>query len=317
VSTRTYDLHGVSLEIAADDDAAGDALDQRLWYFRGTPVADPDLRFAFETVAAQEGGRAQGRPVYAWDMGDVLYADDGERLSIDVGTGARVRADVRRGRAVVTSLADLPDRAWLLSRPLLTLPLVETLKWRGLYSLHAAGAADGDGVILLPGPSGSGKSTLSLALARAGLGYLSDDMVFLSGGAEGLRVLAFPDEADVSADTAGWFPELEPLVARAEPGWPKHRVRVDETFGATVADSGVPRALVFPTVSGDARSTLEPMSGAEALTLLAPNVLLTHPGHAQAHLDVLGALARETPCFRLTTGRDVDRVADVVRSALG
>ena len=68
--------------------------------------------------------------------------------------------------------------AWLLARPLLTLPLVEMLKWRGLYSVHAAGAASDGGAIVLPGPSGSGKSTLALALARHGLNYMADDMLF-------------------------------------------------------------------------------------------------------------------------------------------
>ena len=88
-----------------------------------------------------------------------------------------------------------------------TLPFIETMKRRGLYNLHAAGLCKGERALLLPGSSGSGKSTLTLALLRAGWGFISDDMVFLKQGDS--RVLAFPDEIDFTEKTARLL-ELSP-----------------------------------------------------------------------------------------------------------
>jgi hypothetical protein len=136
-------------------------------------------------------------------------------------------------------------------------------------------------------------------------------MVFLTPDG---HVHAFPDEADLSAGSVEWFPELEPLLGRPHPGWPKHRVRVDEQLGAGIAARAVPKAIVFPSIGPESR--LEPIGAAEALVELTPNVLLTSGREAQAHLDVLGELARGTPCFRMTTGRDLGRAAELVGSLL-
>ena len=84
---------------------------------------------------------------------------------------------------------------------MLTILLVEMLKRRGCYSMHAAGFSKDGKVILIPGTSGAGKSTLAITLLRGGFGYLSDDMVFLRRSSDGLRVLGFPEDVDVSDQT--------------------------------------------------------------------------------------------------------------------
>ncbi len=55
-----------------------------------------------------------------------------------------------------------------------------TAEASGEHLLFHAGALDACGTgILLPGTSGSGKSTLTAGLARAGLGYLTDELAAL------------------------------------------------------------------------------------------------------------------------------------------
>jgi hypothetical protein len=198
-----------------------------------------------------------------------------------------------------------------------TISLVEMLKQRGLYSVHAAGAsADGRGVILA-GESGAGKSTLSLALTRAGFGFLGDDTLFLAPGPAGLRLVGFPDEIDVTDETIGLFPELAGLLAvpPLQPG-AKRQVRGEDTYAATVVAECRPAALVLPRVAHTERSTLRPISPAEALLELAPNVLLTDAAASQAHLDALAALARAGPCYRLETGRDLDSLPRRIQELL-
>jgi len=96
--------------------------------------------------------------------------------------------------------------------PLFTIALVELLKRRGRYSLHAACAAvDGHGIVLA-GASEAGKSTLAIALALAGMQFVSDDTVFLSSAAGGVEVLGFPDEVDMTPRTVAMFPALAPAV---------------------------------------------------------------------------------------------------------
>ena len=314
MKARRYSFHGVGLEVASSNDAVGAAVDDRLRHFRSQDEGDADLRFELRVGARHtvEPPAGDWRPVYEPPSGRVSYFPGLDVLYIE-HAGARVLCDVARGEVTCSVAAPAEVDVWLLSRPLFTLPLVELLKRRGLFSVHAAAAAVGDVAVLVPGDTGAGKSTLAVAMARGGLPLLADDMVFLSHADGRLRVHGFPDEADVSDETAAWFPELRALIGRRPAGWPKHRVRIEDAFGAAVADVCAPGSLLFAAPSASQHSALTPLSPDEALLALAPNVLLTAPGPAQAHLDALAALVAESRCYRLATGRDFDRVPRLVR----
>ena len=315
MSELEYDLHGVRLVVEAPAGAPRDAIDARLVRCRATTPRPADIvwRIGREPVDAPTG---QGRPVYPWEPGEVSWFDAAGVLYMTVGEDVRLVASPAAGRVTVwASDAALRD-AWLFARPLLTLPLVEMLKWQGLYSVHAAGAASDAGAIVLPGPSGSGKSTLALALARHGLDYMADDMLFATHRDGDLRLHAFPEEVDVSPSSAAWFEELAAFTGPPPPGWPKHRIHVDEAFGARIAAAAPPAALVFPAIAPSGQTALEPLTPAEALIELSPNVLLTDAVIAQRHLDVLGELARSAPAYRLATGRDLVHAADVLAALI-
>ena len=311
MSTLEYDLHGVRLAVAAPAGAARDAIDARLARCRAaTPApADIDLRIGSDPVERPAG---DGRTIYPWEPGEVSWFDDAGLLYISVGEDVRLVAEPAAGRVSVWASDTALGDAWLFARPLLTLPLVEMLKWRGLYSVHGAGAASDGRAVVLPGPSGSGKSTLALALARHGLDFMGDDMLFAKRVDGELRLHAFPEEVDVSPSSAEWFGELAALTGAPPSGWPKHRVHVDDAFGARVATSATAVAIVFPAIAPSGETTLEPMTAAEALVELGPNVLLTDAAMAQRHLDVLGDLARSAPAYRLAAGRDLVHAAGVV-----
>jgi hypothetical protein len=167
-----------------------------------------------------------------------------------------------------------------------TLPFVELLKRHGRYSLHAAAVCMNGRGLLLPGSSGVGKSTLTIALVRAGFGFLGDNLCFLTRSQEGMRVLAFLDEIDVTDDTVGLFPELHDVRRLPKsPGWPKRQVRVEAVYGVGVVWECRPAALVFPRVAHAPESRLQPMDRGEAFLELAPNVLLTEARASQAHLS--------------------------------
>ena len=315
MTTEAYDVHGVRLLVHGDHPAAATAVDRRLRHFR-TPDASGQHDVAIELTAGTDGvatGRA-GRPVYDTPFGPVTYDDGSDQLWADCGGRAWLDVRAGAGLARLGAPADGED-AWLISHPLLTIALVELLKRRDLYALHAAalatpagatgigdGIGDGIGVVLFPGASGAGKTTLALALLRQGWGFLADDLVFLSGG----DVLGFPDEVDVSEETAALFPAVAgSLHAPAAGGRAKRSLLVEEAFGgAAPVPRGRPVAVVLPHVSAEHASRLAPLPPGDALVALAPNVLLTDAVAAQAHFDSLGTLVRSAPCFTLATGRD-------------
>ena len=306
-STHHYSFHGVTISVCANDEGLLGALRARLEPF-ATPPTKPALTFTFSCVT--EHHRVQkpsgpSRPVYDAPEGDVLYFEgaEGGALYIDVCGRVRVLCKSLGGHTEVSYLPSQRDNLWLLSRPMFTLPFIETLKRRGLYNLHAAGLCKGKRALLLPGSSGSGKSTLTLALLRAGWGLMSDDMVFLKRD-ETLRALAFPDEIDFTERTAHLL-ELSPQHKLS--GGEKYQLSAG-TLGAGVVLESEPAALVFPRIAHTEKSTLHPVTRDEALLELLPNVLLTEAKASQAHVDALGALVAACPAYRLETGRDFERL---------
>ncbi len=310
---HTYAFHGLRLRVSSDPVVA-DAVHARLAQFPVAGDGDADLSFDFACARGPddcpiEQPSGPTRSIYESTMGDVLYADETDQIWIDCANGVRALCDPKRGHTRVSIPWSQAAQSWLISHPLLTLPLIEMLKRRQHYSVHAAGISLRGKGLLIPGTSGAGKSTLTLALLRAGFSFLGDDMLFLTRAEDGLRALAFPDEIDVTDETVRLFPELEDLRdAPTMHGWPKHQIRAPRRFGVDVAWTCRPAALVFPHVARMSRSVLEPMDRMEALLELAPNVLLTAPDASQAHLDALADLVETCACYRLKTGTDFDRL---------
>ena len=295
-----------------------EAIHARLAHF--APAETVDIRFEYTVVPTGADHRVHlpaedGRKVYESPLGDVRYHPDANRLTI--ACDDRVLVDCDPAGVVRVSLRESERSSlWLLSRPLFTLPLMEMLKRRGLYAVHAAAVSEGGRALLLAGATGSGKSTLAVALVRAGFGFMGDDLAFL-GQAERLRIHAFPDEVDVTDESARFFPELAALLERPlEQGWPKRRFSAPDVYGAVVIEEAAPGLLVLSRVSAAEASALEPIGEEDALLELAPNVLLTEPAAAQAHLDALGALVRASRCYRLEVGRDLAELAASLRELL-
>ena len=332
MSARGYRLHGVGIAVEGWEGAAA-AVHDRLARLpalpegRGAPAAD--LRFTFEAAAGPAAlarlvpaPPPRARPVYDPPQGEVLWDREADLLHLQLGPRLRALCEPAAGRVRLAALDPGPEEAWLLSHPLFTLPLAELMKRRGLFPLHAAGLCRHGRALVLPGTSGAGKSTLAVALARAGLGFLGDDTLFLApasasqGAGGGLRLLAFPDEIDLTEGSLGFFPDLAPRLAppRAA-GWRKRQLAAGRLTPDVVWECA-PGLLVFPRVAGRRESALAPLGRDEALLELAGNVLLTDPRSSQAHLDALAALAAASACYRLETGSDLDAAARLLAGLL-
>ncbi len=316
--SSAYTFHGIHLAIDSDQPQIIDALHTRLRHFPTDDQLEAELCFTFDQVPdgayhVVKRPLETLRSVYDPPVGEVVYADASDQLYICYGDDARVLCDVRKGRAQVSYRETVQNYLWLLTCPLFTIPLMEFLKRRQRYSLHAAGVCWNGAGMLVPGTSGAGKTTLALALLRNGWDLLSDDMVFLTHEPDDVQVLAFPDAIDITDATALFFPELQGWVRQPKgDGWAKHQLRFEAVYGSRFTWTCKPSVLVFPTVADEASSRLVPITPDEALLELAPNVLLTEAASSQRHLDRLAALVRTCRSYRMATGRDFDAIPNLL-----
>lgn len=319
---RSYVFNGLNLTISSDSPRVLTALQARLRHFSSQGQGPSDLCFTFLSVPTKMHHwvvppQERTRLIYDWPTGEVVYANSTDQLYLTDEERVRVLCAPSRGKVQVSVCASARDHLWLLSHPLFTIPLVECLKRRGYYSLHAAGLWHNGKGLLLPGQSGAGKSTLALALVRAGWGFLGDDLLFLQRGQADLQAFAFPDEVDVTEDTVRMFPELHTLLQQpTAPGWPKRQVQVEEFYATAISRVCRPAVLVFPRITHTARSVLIPLTSDVALLELVPNVLLTTPRASQAHLDVLAELVNTSMCYRLEMGRDIDALPKLLEALM-
>jgi hypothetical protein len=318
---RSYEFQGLPLTVSSQDDGVAAAIDYRLRSCPQAPSGSTNLRIELRltghaTRPLPPFGSDGWRPVYDTPAGEVAYRPADDRLRADFGS-VRMHGAIDRGLVRMSAESYAHESQYLAAHPLTMVALCELLKRHGRYNLHAGCVAHEGHGALIAGPSGTGKSTLVLALAKAGLDFLSDDMTFLAGAEDGVEAHGFADAIGVTPDTAARFSELSDLAqAQPRPGFRKHLVRIEERFSARVVPRCRPRFLVFPELVPGRASRLEALDPQEAWLRLVPDVLLTHPAATQAHLAIVAALSAQVTCYRLKAGHDIDRSAELVTGLL-
>ncbi len=315
----TYSLCGVEIKVNATGEVAA-LLGTRLRFLRSLAAKPASVVFDIRAgggdgFAASPDGAA--RPVYDAPSGQLLYFDALDQLFMDYPGHLRMLCTPAAGVVQSAVLSQGPGSV-LAAYPFFTIALMEVMKRKGRFPLHAGCVAREGRGVLLAGTSGSGKSTLTAALIMDGWDFLSDDMVFLARQSGATLAWGFSDEIDCSDDTARMFSQLRHLVG--EPtlaGRDKHPVDVEEAFGVLPVPACRPYALIMPRISGERRSVLTAVSASHALRELLPNILLTQSAATQAHLDVLAELVREVPCYSLATGTDLCFASRCLQEILG
>lgn len=136
--------------------------------------------------------------------------------------------------------------------------------------------------LMLPGTSGSGKSTLSEWLARAGLPYLSDELVALDLG------------------TGHLLPYPKPITRKPDvDGGSERHVPIGGAVGR-VGSPCLPSFVFFPRYVPGAPTTLVPLRETEAFLELAANAV-NFADHGDAAAAALGSLVAHCTCARLIT----------------
>lgn len=316
---RVYDIHGIRVAVRADNPAVAANAERALSELaartrsggRGPQTgrcgADAcgsaaPVELELYTGAAPQPVPVDARPQFRHaqvhcyrHLGKLWFT---HRASVVV-------LDPERGRAE-GHLASPLGASGLRDDPLFTFPLLELLRHRGLYHVHAAGLARGARGVLFPGDTGAGKSTLTVSLIRVGWDYLSDDALLLRSGPGGVEALAIPDEFHLDPTLAVPFPELNVLKERAGYNHSRRRAfRPEEVYDCSLAPACVPTLLLFPRIApGGTRAEAITPSQALAELIRASALVLLDERVAAPHLEALRRLVAQCRCYRLYHGPD-------------
>jgi hypothetical protein len=231
--------------------------------------------------------------------------DSGRLIADFFNTGVLV-IDGVRGRADGYLIRPETIPASLIEY-LFHLALIELLRRRGLYTIHATALAKHGRGVLIPGNSGRGKTTSFISLLRSGYQYLSDDHPLLRDAGDHVDLLPFPIKINVTEETIAFFPELRNAPDDLlHAGFPKRAFYAEEIYSTAMGESCRPFLVLFPHVVDTPHSHLEPLPKSRALELLLPQALLVYdPEVARREFQVLAKIVQQVQCYRLHFGRDI------------
>jgi hypothetical protein len=283
----TYYPAGFPLQVATDSHDVMEAACEA-WGAWDKAFDTEPLRFR---ILVRPEGEVSAAPVYRVQAGLLSFVADAYNFAT---------ADTRTLTAIFflseKTAADHTLLRWLFLEAMAYMLLTQ----RYAVSLHAACVARDSGGILLCGSSGAGKSTLSVACARAGFTFLSDDCTWVLTGTDAPIAIGKPHQARLRADAARHFPELEGLPARALPnGKLSMEVPTSLLSGVRTASRAEIGSLVFLDRQSEGPARIENMVADDVAPLLLRDLPSYGPEVNAAHERTIGILAA-LPAFRLT-----------------
>ena len=305
--------HGVRLRFAGQGWLPGftAALEHRAAQLPGPPDVTICL-WDDATTGAQMPEPPWSRDEYT-PRGDIpRFNDERYRAAYQRDAGLLSLLDARAGLALIWT-----PKAARLPRYELTFPARSVLYWwlqaRGLQLVHGGAVGTDQGGVLLVGKGGSGKSTTALACLHHGMRYAGDDYVLVTSEPRPTAHSVY-SSGKLHADHIQRLPFLLPLVTNGEHLQnEKALLLLNEHYGARLAPDLPLSAIVLPRVTGQPATTFRRISGARAMTALAPSTLLQLPGAGSQDYENMGRLARRLPAYSLELGQDLDQLANVVQ----
>jgi hypothetical protein len=174
----------------------------------------------------------------------------------------------------------------------------------GIVELHCSCVVNGNKGYLLAGPSRSGKSTLAMALARAGLAFLSDDRTYCSVKLGGLSAWGLAATVKLRPEARLWFEELanrEPT--EVQDGESILRLDPERQFGLKRARFCEPECLIFLDQREQSQFSMTKMSPLDAAECIDQELMAEPPALVEQQRKVIDRLVA-IPCWRLQYGGD-------------
>jgi hypothetical protein len=329
-TTRYFDFHGTSISVANGIPESDTAVSSLLGRFETELNDTPDavritLASATDTHALGDriplsasllySNRPGGAPSDELGLAfDVYQVPD--TTIVDLGDNGMLTFRREAGTAELL-LADDSSLHPDIVGSLLLYTLSELLKPYGFHLLHAAAVSCGDAAVLIPGTQGRGKTTTCLALLAHGYAFLSDDVIFLREQDSRIYVCAVPEPVSVTDTTIEMFPQLRTRPELLHEGLLKRHADAATLFDSETVLRARPALIVFPEVTGEPDSTLDPVARPRALEWLLPRgVSVLDRSDSRASFQMLSKLVAQSACYRLRFGTHVGAVGPLVDTAL-
>jgi hypothetical protein len=265
------------------------------------PILSSAARHLCSGTGVPAGGRPEDELPYAVSQGCGRLLIDFAEVGVFIIEGAYGRAE---------GYLLKPERMSAnLIEYLFHLTLIELLRHRRLYTIHATALEWHGRGVLIPGNSGRGKTTSFISLLRAGYRCLSDDHPLIRADEDHIELLPFPIKINVTKETIAFFPELRNApehVLKVQPGFHKRGFYAEELYRTEIGACCRPALVLFPQVVDAAQSHLERLPKSRALQLVLPQALLVYDQNvARQEFQVLAKLVQQADCYRLHFGRDI------------
>lgn len=192
--------------------------------------------------------------------------------------------------------------------------LIELLRSRNLFYLHAAGASKNGHKILFVSEGGKGKSTNVLSLLLDGWQYLSDDSVFLKyNNKKQVKAISLTSELRLKIHN--------PILKKMELGFLQklskknyglesfYQVNIASVMPNRVVKSFVPNLILFCSLSRYNFSVLKPINRPEAVLYLIDQSKSIFLGGKLAKNNgaILFDLINQAKSYILEIGKDIQR----------
>ncbi|MBM3860521.1 MAG: hypothetical protein FJ395_12840 [Verrucomicrobia bacterium] len=322
---RHYDVHGVRLDVAAENSVLADSLEgvlhpfllpsnnggaDRLLIRYGTPPGDDEL----------QGMKLLWRGEFPVGVPMEWYAE-GRTRSIRLPGNVWARLDLPRR---VCDIVVQPGAEWCLRTGCVSQVLCELLGEADHHVLHSACLAAGrDGqrrAVLLAGVSGAGKTTTALALAHAGLPLLTDDAAFLVRRDGAVRVWGLPRPCKVHRQTMAMMDWLKNIESRPTSDGQEFVMPLNRLSTADPRWELAPGLVVLIEPRNDTAHRLQEMNKVDALTELTRQNVHAMGGHAVERagqsFQTIGALITASRVLRLSVGPGLDTLCDLLLAQL-
>lgn len=186
----------------------------------------------------------------------------------------------------------------------LTLSLIELLRQKGLYYLHASALKKGRQAILLCGMGMSGKTTLSLGFISRGFLLCSDDAVFLNYKANRIQAFGFKKDIHVTKQTLMLY---KYLLKDIKPPVPPFKKALIPYKRFETVSSIIPNTIIFLQRTNSLNTNIIPIEKTQAMSLLIPQSLMLFfkKEIANNHINILKALIYQSKTYFCACGKDL------------
>jgi len=199
-------------------------------------------------------------------------------------------------------------------------PLRAILHWYlssvGIHLVHGAVVGMGDDAVLLTAKSGSGKSTTALACMLGGMSYVGDDYVALSVD-EKITAYSIYNSAKCTNNTLNALPTLR-SCANEIPSVDERKsvIYISKSFPKSVSRKMNIKSIFVPSLTGDTKTRLEPVSKVKTLLAMVPTTIFQLPYTGTDLILKLRQMVEIVPCHSLLLGNEIPMTPVVIKSYL-